>query len=145
MKPLCSWLVSPSTRVRPIQKSPSSMLLPAPVEEVHSSWRREEEKRRCSCACFCLSCCHAHTYIQVQVQVFYLSGEQNNTRLDWALKFLRQDNASTCHTHTHQHTCSRCSMCFCSARLSMLSSDPPSISHACRASRNATRLVTSRK
>ena len=28
-----------------------------------------------------------------QVEVFYLSGTQNNTRLDRALKFLRQDNA----------------------------------------------------
>ena len=36
-----------------------------------------------------------------QVQVFYVSGTQNNTRLDWALTFLRQDNACTCQNITY--------------------------------------------
>ena len=45
------------------------------------------------------SCANHHKSIiaLVQVQVFYLSGTQNNTRSDWALKFLRQDNTSTWH------------------------------------------------
>ena len=45
-----------------------------------------------------------YNWVQVQVQVFYLSGAQSNTRLDWALKFLRQDNASTWHNITYKYT-----------------------------------------
>ena len=44
---------------------------------------------------------HTHTCLKSQVFFFYLSGSQNNTRSDWALKFLRQDNVSTWHNITY--------------------------------------------
>ena len=58
----------------------------------------------CLSVCVCVRVCVSLLQAEgrgVQVQVFYLSGAQNNTRLDWALQFLN--------TRQRKHLC----VCMC--------------------------------
>ena len=81
----------PSTSERLKRATRKNTMLRGPINKVSISRPRRSGS----------DVCHV---TEVQVQVFYLSGTQNNTRLDWSLKFLRQDNASTWHKIRYKYT-----------------------------------------